>query len=237
MTDMTNKTNDKEKNEKIITPDDKNTTQSGGFKDKSDKQGSELADNVSKAVQGDTKAAKEVYNQAKESTGKAADKIYDVAAKTASSKIDEQKSNLATGLADVADTIRQIGESFGGEKQPTGIAKLTTNYGNTLADKVEGFSSYLDDRNLKEMMGDVEDFAHRNPALFLGGAFALGIVAARFLKSSSSNQALMRRPRYQRKGEYLPDEHEGVHLPKDLDERVKAQENKSASAASLNKGA
>ncbi len=64
---MTNKTNDKEKNEKIITPDDKNTTQSGGFKYKSDKQGSELADNVSKAVQGDTKAAKEVYNQAKES--------------------------------------------------------------------------------------------------------------------------------------------------------------------------
>ncbi|CAN5182411.1 hypothetical protein BH20ACI1_BH20ACI1_13410 [soil metagenome] len=230
MTDINNKKND---NEKIITPDDKATTQSGGNKDK----GNELADNVSKAVQGDTKAAKDIYKQAKETTGKAADEIYDTAAKKASSKIDEQKSNLAAGLADVANNIRQIGESFGDEKQPNGIAKLTTNYGNTLADKVEGFSSYLDDRNLSEMMRDVEDFAHRNPALFLGGAFALGVVAARFLKSSSSNQALMRRQRYERKGEYLPDEHEGVHLPKDLDKQVKAQENKSASAASSNKGA
>lgn len=233
MTDM-NKTND---NEKIITPDDKNTTQSSGDKNKFDKPGSELADNIGKVVQGDTKAVKDVYKQAKETTGKAADKIYNTAAKTVSSKIDEQKSNLAMGLADVADTIRQIGESFGGENQSYGIAKLGSNYGNTLADKVEGISGYLDDRNLKEMMSDVEDFAHRNPALFLGGAFALGVVAARFLKSSSSNQALMRRQRYERKGEYLPDEHEGVHLPKDLDEQVKAQENKSASATSSNKGA
>lgn len=234
MTEITNKKND---NEKIITPDDKDTTQSGGFnKDKSNKQGSELADNVGKAVQGDTKAAKDIYKQAKESTGKAADKIYDTAAKKASSTIDEQKSNLAGGLADIAETIRQIGDSIGGEKQPTGIVKVATNYGNTLADKVEGFSSYLDDRNLKDMMGDVEDLAHRNPALFLGGAFALGIVAARFLKSSS-NQSLMRRPRYERKGEYLPNEHEGVHLPKDLDKQVKAAENKSTSASSLNKGA
>jgi hypothetical protein len=30
----------------------------------------------------------------------------------------------------------------------------------------------------------VEDFARRNPAVFLGGAFALGLVGARFIKSS-----------------------------------------------------
>lgn len=206
-------------------------------KNQTDKPESEFADNVSKAVQGDTKAAKEVYKQAKESTGKVADKIYDTATKTASSKIDEQKSNLAAGLAGVADSIRQIGDSFGDEKQPYGIAKLTANYGNTLADKVEQTSKYLDGRDLGELMNDVERFAHRNPALFLGGAFALGIVAARFLKSGNRNQALMRRPRYEIDGKYLPDEHEGVHLPKDLDEQVKAAENKSASAASSNKGA
>lgn len=201
------------------------------------KQESELADNVSKAVQGDTKAAKEVYNQAKESTGEAANKLYDAAAKTASSKIDEQKSSLASGLADVAESIRQIGESFGDGKQPTGVAKLTSNYGNTLADKVEQYSNYLDKKDLGEMMNDVEGFAHRNPALFLGAAFALGVVAARFLKSGNSNQALMRRQRYERKGEYLPDEHEGVHLPKDLDKLSKSAENKSGSVASSNKGA
>jgi hypothetical protein len=37
-----------------------------------------------------------------------------------------------------------------------------------------------------ELIGDVEQFARRSPALFLGGAFALGVLAARFVKSSSA---------------------------------------------------
>lgn len=217
--------------------DQKNQTQSGGMKNQSDKQANELADKVSSAVQGDTKAAKDIYKQAKEATGDAADKLYDKATKTASSKIDEQKSHLASSLAGVAESIRQIGDSFGDEEQPYGIGKLTSNYSSTLADKIERASGYLDDRDLSQLMGDIEDFAHRNPALFLGGAFALGIVAARFLKSGNRNQALMRRQRYVRKGEYLPDEHEGVHLPENLDEQIKAAENKSATAASSKKGA
>lgn len=192
------------------------------------KQESELADNIGKVVHGDTKAVKDVYEQAKKSTGVVAEKIYDTAAKTASSKINEQKSNLASSLAGVADSIRQIGESFGDEKQPYGVAKLTADYGNTLADKVEQVSSYLEGRDLGKLINDVEDFAHRNPILFIGGAFALGVVAARFLKSGNSNQSLMRRERYEIDGKYLPDEHEGVHLPKDLDEQVRAKENKSA---------
>ncbi len=220
-----------------MTDSTNNKKDTSGNKTQTGKPESELADNVSKAVQGDTKAAKEVYQQAKESTGKVADKLYDTAAKTASSKIDEQKSSLAAGLAGVADSIRQIGGSLGDEKQPQGVAKLASNYGNTLADRVEQASSYLEDRDLGELLKDVEKFAHRNPTLFIGGAFALGIVAARFLKSGNSNQALMRRQRYEIDGKYLPDEHEGVHLPEDLDEQVKAAENKSASAASSNKGA
>jgi len=37
----------------------------------------------------------------------------------------------------------------------------------------------------------VEGYARRNPAVFVGAAFALGFLAARFLKTSSPNQALM----------------------------------------------
>jgi hypothetical protein len=33
-------------------------------------------------------------------------------------------------------------------------------------------------------VSEAEDFARRQPALFLGGAFALGLLGARFLKSS-----------------------------------------------------
>jgi len=70
------------------------------------------------------------------------------------------------------------------------------------------------------LMRDVEHFAHKNPAVFLGGAFALGILAARFLKSGNPNQALMRRPRREREGIYIPDKSEGVYLPEDLSKKV-----------------
>ena len=227
-------------NEKDNTVGKVDTTQNSDFKKQADEQKSELADKVGNAVHGDTKAAKDIYNQAKESTGEVAGKVYNVAAKTASSKVDEQKTNLAVGLLSIADNIRQMGDSLSEGEQSHGIAKLTSDYSSTLADKVEQMSTYLDRRDLGELMSDVEDFAHRNPALFLGGAFALGVAAARFLKSGNSNQALMRRPRYERKGEYLPDEHEGVHLPEDLEQKVKDNKdtmNKSANAASSTKGA
>ena len=36
------------------------------------------------------------------------------------------------------------------------------------------------------MQRGVESFARREPLLFIGGAFALGMVAARFLKASAA---------------------------------------------------
>ena len=233
----TNKKNDDEKGGAV---DNKSSAQNTETKDQSGKQENKFADKVSDAVQGDTKAAKDIYNQAKEATGDVADKVYNAAAKKTTSKIEEQKTNFALDLSDVADSIRQIVGNLSGEKQPQGVAKMASNYTNSLADKVEQVSGYIGDKDLSEMLSDAEDLAHRNPMLFLGGAFALGVVAARFLKSSSSEQALMRRPRYERKGKYLPDEHEGVHLPEDLEKQVKDNTSatiKSANAASPNKGA
>ena len=208
---------------------------------------SKLADDIDSAVEGDTQAVKDIYNKAKESTGDVAGKAYNIAAEKATSKIDEQKTNLAQGLSSIADNIHQMGDSLRGDEDPYGIAKLTAKYGDALADQVGRISGYLDKKDLKGLVRDVEEFAHRNPALFLGAAFAVGIGAARFFKSGSSDQALIRRPRYERKGKYMPDEHEGVHLPEDLDEQIKSATNqkyddkaapsKSANVASTNKGA
>ena len=48
-------------------------------------------------------------------------------------------------------------------------------------------ADYLDRTDSREMMHHTEQFARRQPALFLGGAFGLGLIAARFLKSSRRN--------------------------------------------------
>lgn len=214
MTDFEKNKQDNETN----SPTDKTPSQQG---EKIDGQGaksnSEFADKVGSAVQGDTEAAKDIYNQAKDSAGK----VYGIATEKAASKIDEQKTNLAQGLSSVADTIRGLGDNLGGAEQPNGIADAAAKYSSTVADKVEQFSGYLDKKDLRELMRDTEEFAHRNPLLFLGGAFALGVLAARFLKSSSPNRALLRHPRNTRKDIYSANESDGVHLPEDLDEQIK----------------
>lgn len=154
-------------------------------------QPSELANQVGNIVRGDTGAVKDVLNQAKESTGAVASQAYGFATQKATSVIDEQKTNLTEGLSSVADRIRQVGETLRGGDQPTGVATTAAQYTDTLAGKVEEITGYLDRRDLNGLVRDIKSLAQSNPALFLGGAFTLGILAARFIKSGNSNQSLM----------------------------------------------
>ena len=147
-------------------------------------------DNMNKATE----------NKAPDSVGAVTTEAIDQVKDKASSVLGEQKTNLASGVASVADSIRQVGENLGKSNENNQIASLAGKYGDSLAGQVEKFSSYIEDKEFKELIRDVEQFARRNPALFVGGAFALGIVAARFLKSSSRNQSSGRRSQNNRTG-------------------------------------
>jgi hypothetical protein len=65
-------------------------------------------------------------------------------------------------------------------------------YAGSVAEQVERFSGYLRDQSIDQILGEVAEFARRRPALFMGGAFTLGLLAARFLKSTSANGASVR---------------------------------------------
>lgn len=138
--------------------------------------------------------ANEIYNQAKETTGQA----YGVAAQKAKTTLEEQKTNLATGLTSVADSIKQVGENLRGAEDKIGITDLTAKYSDSLAQQLEQISGYFENKDLREMTRDVERFARRNPAVFIGSAFALGLLAARFLKSSPSNASSNRNQSFSR---------------------------------------
>jgi hypothetical protein len=152
----------------------------------------DLASNVGGVLRGDTGAAKGILSQVKESTANVAGGAIDQVKEKATTKIDEQKTTLVQGLGSVAQTIRQVGETVKGSEAPEGVATLTAQYSDTLARQVEQFSNYLEKNNVSDLLREVERFARRNPAYFIGGAFALGLLGARFLKSSNPNQALMR---------------------------------------------
>jgi hypothetical protein len=101
------------------------------------------------------------------------------AKKTAESGISAGKKRAADGLASVANAIRKTGEHLRAEDQGA-----FTEYFDSAARQVDVASEYLQRRTLGQVIGDVEQFAHREPALFLGGAFVAGLLGGRFLKSS-----------------------------------------------------
>ncbi len=127
-----------------------------------------------------------VLDLAKESGGQLADKALGSAKEKASSVVDEQKTNLAAGLGSIAGELRRTGENLRASGDKNQFAGIGANYGEKIADKVEGLSKYLESADLRDLAGDLKTYARRNPAVFIGGAFLLGLAATRFVKSSSS---------------------------------------------------
>jgi ElaB/YqjD/DUF883 family membrane-anchored ribosome-binding protein len=136
------------------------------------------ADSIKDSAQG-------LIDKAKDTAGQA----YEMAAEKAAEKLDEQKAVVTSGLASVADSIKQVGETLRETDEQTGVTEITAKYGDRLAGQIEQISNYFEKNDLRGIVGDVEDFARKNPAVFIGGAFALGILAARFLKSSTPSAA------------------------------------------------
>lgn len=161
----------------------------GGASARQAKEGSSLTttggqDSDTSTTDSVKSAARGIIDQAKDTAGQA----YGAATEKAATKIEEQKATLATGLTSVADSLKQVGGSLREADDESGITELTAKYGESLANQIEQISKYFERKDVREMMRDVESFARRNPAVFIGGAFTLGLLAARFLKSSSQHQ-------------------------------------------------
>jgi len=128
-----------------------------------------------------TATARGLVDQAKETAGQAYNTVTDKAA----GKIDEQKATLADGLSSVANSIRQASDNLAAPQVDNQIAQYAGQYTRTAAEKVDQVAKYFETHDTRAMVRDVEGFARRNPAIFIGAAFGLGILAARFLKSST----------------------------------------------------
>jgi len=125
--------------------------------------------------------AGQVADQMKQSAGD----VTEQAKQTATSQIAARKDQAAQGLSAVSSSMRQMGDNLRQNDQTSGYAQ----YVNQAAEQVDRFSGYLQHHDARDIMADAEDWARRNPALFLGGAFALGLLASRFLKSGMGRQS------------------------------------------------
>jgi hypothetical protein len=97
-------------------------------------------------------------------------------------QLDGQKARASETLGSLAGAVRGMTQPLrdGGQ---AGIADTV----NKAADGIERWASQLRQQDLDDAVRAVEQFARRQPAMFLGIAFGAGLIAARFLKSSGSD--------------------------------------------------
>src|SRR5919107_1940586 len=97
----------------------------------------------------------------------------------ASSSLGESKGQFADQFGTMADALRRTTEHLRSEDQQR-IAGIT----DTVARQVEQVAGYLRNKDARAMRQDLENLARRQPALMIGGALVLGLIGARFFKSS-----------------------------------------------------
>ena len=99
------------------------------------------------------------------------------------SYIEERKALLADNVGGMADAARNAAQQF----DEHGNAVMA-DYIHRAADGLERFSDAVRSRDVSSLMGEAEDFARRQPAVFIGAGVAVGFLLARFLKSSSERR-------------------------------------------------
>lgn len=97
------------------------------------------------------------------------------------SEVEKRTSQGADDLSDVARALRESGRELDGNMAGPYVQKA--------AEKIDDFSLYLRTATPTRVLASVKGFAAREPLLFLGGAFALGLVGSRFMKSGHSSPA------------------------------------------------
>ena len=93
---------------------------------------------------------------------------------------DSRREQVAHGLEELAGGIRRISSDL--ETQPA-VADIAQ----TAAEQTDRIARYLQETDARQLVGNVEDLARRQPLLFLGGAFLLGMAASRLLKAGTGS--------------------------------------------------
>jgi len=122
-----------------------------------------------------------VAQTAKDQIGKFGTAAKDIAADAqgkVETALNRQKDVGADYIGNIASAAQRAAEEFEGETpQAAQYIRQAANRMHTVADAVRV-------RDVRELVGEVEQFARREPTIFFGGALFLGFAAIRFLKTS-----------------------------------------------------
>lgn len=132
--------------------------------------------------------AGDVADVAQEKAGQIAHEAEAQARRLGHTVEEEARSMAASRKRQASSELRNVAQAFhtsGNQLRDQGQDTVAS-YTDQMAQQLNRASLYLEHRKVEDIVHDAEDFARRQPELFLAGAFGLGLLAARFLKSGSS---------------------------------------------------
>jgi methyl-accepting chemotaxis protein len=119
------------------------------------------------------------------------------AAKDNAAQLGDAALDLANSAKDKVETAVTQRKSLGADyivsiAQATGRAAnefdhdlpQAAQYIRQASEQIQGVANTVREHDVRELIGEVQDFARRQPTLFFGGAVVLGFAALRFLKST-----------------------------------------------------
>lgn len=90
-------------------------------------------------------------------------------------QLGDQKTKLASSIREISDELDQAAQNSSGTV--AGIAGQA-------ADTSRQISSWIDNHDARDVLGEIEDFARRRPVTFVLGAAALGFLVGRVTRSA-----------------------------------------------------
>lgn len=125
--------------------------------------------------QGKAPVADKAQQQVGAATGRAREQIRDQVNRR-SSDAGERVQSTAADVRSVAEELRRQGKD------------APARYAEQAAERAERLGGYLHEADGDRILRDVEDFGRRNPWAVVASGMALGFMASRLLKASSSER-------------------------------------------------
>lgn len=133
---------------------------------------SELTDDVSRLAKDN---AAQLSDAARDLAGTAKERVE--------AAVTERKSIGADYIGSIARATGQAATAFEAD------LPQAAHYIRQASDQIQNVADNVRERDMREFVGDVQEFARRQPTLFFGGAVVLGFAALRFLKSTPPQQS------------------------------------------------
>ncbi|HEV2738792.1 MAG TPA: hypothetical protein VGU66_09455 [Candidatus Elarobacter sp.] len=96
-------------------------------------------------------------------------------------QVDERSTVIGQQIGSLAQDLRNVGDQL----RESGTAGGAAGYVDQGAELVDKLATYLQGADSDRLIGDLEDYARRQPWAIAGAALVLGFAASRFLKTSS----------------------------------------------------